>query len=945
MRITVDCQGLQSSSSRNRGIGNYCYDFLDSLMSSEQEYLITLLVNGRYSRQRIIDLLEKNLNPKNVTIREWQPLIKSNWIFGNLESRRVSESLYLEVVKSTDPDRFILLSPFEGLDEDLCWAVPEGICTGAIYYDAIPRLFKEKYLSSSTTAEWYADIEKKLEKFHALYPISESSANDALKFLEIESDMVNVIHFGINAEPEGNGIPLSEVDSKMVLAVLGEDERKNKSILLMAWKMLATLNYDLKLKIVYKQSPPEALNNERFLQSNKLSHLVEFLDFVPQAELDALYHSSLFTIFPSLYEGLGLPVLESFKANKPCLVARSSSLTELVNSEEMQFDPLSAEDLVVKITKLICDLRLQEDAIADGKRILNRYSKKSKNRQIVELLNKHCGRDHNSKNKKLIENADGIYFYTILKPTRSGIANFADNLIHPFHSRGTLQIVSDNHPTSSYICPECGLEISVISSHSLLESRNLNYINIHNIGNSIFHTWQIELVGMFPGVVLMHDGYLSGLVWEKLKGSLEIGEFLRIAIQDSCVLNFIDKRMALEPHLVLQEAKLNSYFLEYATSVVVHNVAAAKQIAKDFHFDDVNSLITVPLPVITPKTEYRDHKRKNVIGVFGIIADTKMYESVIQAWNSSETARSGDFTLRFIGEDFSSNFQGLLRSFSKNFNIEYTGYVDPEEYEMQLNQVQFAIQLRRDFRGETSGAIIDLLSRGIPVIANEQPSLEFYPPDSLVLLPKPFSTFDLSRKIDWTISNIELALSGASKARQHLLENASSESCANQILGQAELTRSKINFMPLLQLEILLDKMDCRKNEDTFLNTVADICLESFPSTFTKKRLLILVSELVVQKPADFKLALLRLKGLIGNSEHPPLLVCKPIEASTSFRTVNSVFFDENVLEIVGNAEYKVRRRNSDFVVSNRLSTNCFEYSDLITLIRTELGEFLTNEF
>lgn len=944
MRVTIDCQGLQSESSRNRGIGNYCYDFVETFLTLANENVITLLVNGLLPCDRIEELIAKYPRSENISVRRWQPLKGSSWIEGNLVRKEISEQIYAEVLTSTKPDKFILLSPFEGLNEDICWKSPEGICSEVIYYDAIPRIQSDRYLSSPNVRKWYSTIEQKLGFFHKIYSISDSSARDAVHFLGILKEKTDVIHFGV-AESEFDyekDAVLNE--GKFVLAVLGEDERKNKKNLLKAWAKLSEIEVDLGLKVVYKQSPPEELNNQELLKELKLSHKVEFLNNVSNEDLQNLYYRCSFTIFPSFYEGLGLPVLEAYMAGKACLVADASSLPELVEEKQLRFDPNSPEDIARVVVNFFKDESLQETAIQNGVATLKKFSAQNKIDQIKTIINRVCECKKQSSYDPDIERPEGIYFHTILKPAKSGIANFAENLLHPFHSLTNLVLVTEDPDSDLYECPICHRPINVVAADLISKIHDPRYADIHNLGNSSHHVWQINLVSLFPGLILMHDGYLSGLTWEGSGGNTNIRNFLISAIHDSSTFSFFEEIVLLEPHLIIKNEKLNTSFVESATSIVVHNHAAAEQISNDFTLRDRAALSIIPLPVSVKKFDYSNTHREKVIGVFGIIAETKMYEEIIQAWVGSRAALQEGYTLRFVGEDLSNRFEGLMDKYSSGFRIEHTGYVDEDQYRKQIDSVEFAIQLRRDFRGETSGAIVDLMSSGVPVISNSQPSLAAYPQDAIIEVSSEFSISELSSKLDWAIENHDLALNSARLAHNYIEKHSDPFLCAKQIIEKALTSKSKSEFFPINQFKNQVFRSLLDDSDTKTLRDIAESCYESFPLIFNRKRILVVVSEDASLHPIVFASKVFKLREQLSEPISPQIIFCKEVGFDGSLQTINSLLFDKRIQEFIGNVDFRIRIRDSDSIIRSSRSEESEEYPEIITLIRSELKEFLRND-
>ena len=898
---------------------------------------IVLLTNAKLPT----DFLERiQLKSKNrIEIKRWSPLENSSWLNGNQTRRNISEDIYLEVVKSLNADIYILLSPFEGLDEDVVWSVNSGTYNFAIYYDAIPRIYEKTYLGNKQVLSWYSTIESKLCKFDQILAISDSSGIDAAKFLQLQDSKISTIFFGITNERNNSDHISNEEDDEFVLAVLGEDPRKNKQNLLIAWKKVHQQIPSLKLKIVYQQSEPEKIANREILKKLNLDGAVEFLDFVNQKRLENLYSESIFTVFPSLYEGLGLPILESYLYQKACLTSDTSSMKELVTSVELKFNPDQPDEIAAKIIDLFNNNELKQRAIDDGQKILSKFSGLNKQNQLTHLLTsvEEEIRNKNESKNYLI----GVYFHTILKPTESGVANFAENLIHPLHTLTNLVVVNDNPAASSSLCPTCSEAITIINASTFKDTAIKEYANIHNLGNSSFHAWQIELIGKYPGLILMHDGYLSGLIWEWLRGNVDVVNFFKFAMQETSALNFLDSSLFKQPHLLIQSQKLNEYFLESASSVIVHNNPAREMIKKDFKIDKEEDLLVVPHLLENSKKRNPDSKIENVIGVFGIIAETKMFEELIESWRLSKTGRSGKFILRFIGKNLSSNFDQVYQKHFKEFNIEYCGFVDEKKYWSQIDSVKLAIQLRREIRGESSGAVIDLISHDVPVISNMIFDREIFPSDLINSVSFEFSSFELANKIDWVIENFGTAFEKAKRGRLMLEVELDPFKYTERMLNLINQTTLKNKFLPVSQFNGLVSGYGDLVGKEVGINEIADICLESFPPVFKKIRIIVVLRELSVLESKKFKSVLQDLRFQLTEISHLPIFFCKINTANGHLETVNRMFFDDIYLEFLDSVDFRIRLQDSDIVFGSRNIVSSLNSDPILgALINSKLGDF-----
>jgi glycosyltransferase involved in cell wall biosynthesis len=101
---------------------------------------------------------------------------------------------------------------------------------------------------------------------------------------------------------------------------------------------------------------------------------VIFTGFVTQEEKVALYKGSLSLFFCSLYEGFGLPVLESQSLGVPVITSSASSLPEVAGSGALYADPLDAENMAKRLETIVLNDKLRADLTQKGFENLNRFS-------------------------------------------------------------------------------------------------------------------------------------------------------------------------------------------------------------------------------------------------------------------------------------------------------------------------------------------------------------------------------------------------------------------------------------------------------------------------------------------------------------------------------------------------------------------------------------------
>ena len=133
------------------------------------------------------------------------------------------------------------------------------------------------------------------------------------------------------------------------------------------------LNQNLKLVIICVRN----VFYERFLNKIKkmdVGKSVNLVGFVPDEEIGAIYQQAEAFVFPSLWEGFGLPGLEAMGLGLPVLAARASCLPEIYGEAALYFDPHQTDDLVKKIEKIKEDKELREELIRKGYEQVKKYS-------------------------------------------------------------------------------------------------------------------------------------------------------------------------------------------------------------------------------------------------------------------------------------------------------------------------------------------------------------------------------------------------------------------------------------------------------------------------------------------------------------------------------------------------------------------------------------------
>ncbi|OGH58596.1 MAG: hypothetical protein A2725_02750 [Candidatus Magasanikbacteria bacterium RIFCSPHIGHO2_01_FULL_33_34] len=199
---------------------------------------------------------------------------------------------------------------------------------------------------------------------------------------------INNLQFTIN-----NDVVLSKhnIVKPYALYVGSAYPHKNLDSLLKAWKLfLDKYEVDCQLVLVGKES--YFYNNIKESDiANRLGNRVIFTGFVDDFDLDLLYKQSKLYIFPSLYEGFGLPPLEAIARGLPVVSSSSSCLPEVLGEGALYFDPNNIENIADTINEGLYNEDIRHQLLINGRTELQKYSSEKMAIDTLEIYKKNCG--------------------------------------------------------------------------------------------------------------------------------------------------------------------------------------------------------------------------------------------------------------------------------------------------------------------------------------------------------------------------------------------------------------------------------------------------------------------------------------------------------------------------------------------------------------------------
>jgi glycosyltransferase involved in cell wall biosynthesis len=211
-------------------------------------------------------------------------------------------------------------------------------------HDMIHEKFPEFLLNNDPTRERKFIMAKRANKIIA---VSENTKKDIVEFYGISPDKIDVIHHGDSLGSVNiNGLSNIDIPEKYILYTGQRAGYKNFTNFILASKK--SLLNDEKLFVVCAGGGQFNHSELQFFKKNNLFNKIIQLNCNDQ-KLKLLYTNSIFFIYPSLYEGFGIPLLEAMSSNTAILCSDTSCFPEVAADAAIYFNPNSILDIEKKI--------------------------------------------------------------------------------------------------------------------------------------------------------------------------------------------------------------------------------------------------------------------------------------------------------------------------------------------------------------------------------------------------------------------------------------------------------------------------------------------------------------------------------------------------------------------------------------------------------------------
>jgi glycosyltransferase involved in cell wall biosynthesis len=356
----------------NTGLGNYSRWLIKSLATfyPNNQYL---LYTPKTRTNKRIDFLKAFKNIQTV-----------------LPKRRVLTSWWRTrgVVKYLVRDEIEL---YHGLSHELPYGIQKtGLRSVVTVHDLIFMRFPQYFGRVSRTI-YLAKLKYACRISDRIVAVSQRTKDDLIELLNISRDKIDVVYQGCDPSFKATCTPAQKqailkkynIKSKYILSVGTIEERKNLQVLI---KAMSKVDPAIKLVVVGRQTAYAELVKETIHRYHLTERMI-FLSAVDFADLPALYQSASIFVYPSRYEGFGIPILEALNSGTPVIAATGSCLEEAGGPDSLYTDPDNDRELAGKINLVLADEVLRERMIISGKEYAHNFDDDKLAAQLMAVYN------------------------------------------------------------------------------------------------------------------------------------------------------------------------------------------------------------------------------------------------------------------------------------------------------------------------------------------------------------------------------------------------------------------------------------------------------------------------------------------------------------------------------------------------------------------------------
>ena len=345
-----------------------------------------------------------------------------------------------------------------------------------------------------------------------------------------------------------------------------------------------------------------------------------------------------------------------------------------------------------------------------------------------------------------------------LPPQHSGIADYSVELLLQLEQHYDIELIVDGA-----LAPELAARYPVRDC-AWFERHGDQYQRVlYHFGNSLVHQHMFALLRRHPGIVVLHDFFLSNLI-DSIEREYQQPQALLHALYDAHGYTALQAHAREGRNAAIWGFPCNKEVLDHASGVIVHSDFSRRLAQQWYGGASGADWHTVPLLRGLPPGHDAATARATaraalgldddnyVVCSFGMMGVTKRNDLLLDAFLASPLANDRRCQLVFVGkpdpDQYGSNLARRIANAGAAATIRVTGFVTAEQYASWLAAADTGVQLRSRTRGETSASVLDCLLYGLPTVVNAHGSNTDLPASVLVQLDDQCDSAALAAALD-----------------------------------------------------------------------------------------------------------------------------------------------------------------------------------------------------
>ncbi|MGH7122426.1 MAG: glycosyltransferase, partial [Acetobacteraceae bacterium] len=706
MRLVIDLQAAQGCN-KDRGIGRYALALARALTSQATGHEVWIALNDAFpdTIEPLRAAFDTLLPQERIVV--WQaPGPAAGADVANDWRRNAAELLREAFLESLEPELVYVPSLFEGIVDDAATSVGrivEGRRTGVAIHDLIPLAERDHYLADPAIEAAYQRKLVSIRRAGLWCPVSEWTRRAAMEQLGLPAEKLIVVPNAADRRfrPMEIGGDAAEsllrrfgITRPFVMYTAGTDPRKNVERLIGAFARLPEgLRARHQLVLVCAADAMSARGFKELAARRGLAGDELILTgFVSDDDLVQLYNLCRTFCFPSLSEGFGMPALEAMQCGAPTISADVTGIPEVVGCVDALFDPRNEDEISARLTQVLADESYRASLIRHGRAQARKFSwKDSAARAWAAFAEQHreaprgCGR-------RLSAPSGGrprLAYVSPLPPEKSGISDYSVELLPELARHYDIDVIASDPPVA-----DPSVSANYPQRTVAWFARNAHRYDriLYHFGNSVFHRHMFDLAVRYPGIVVLHDFYLSGVIAHMDQHDGRTGYWAQSLYESHGYRAIQDLQGTADGSEIVWRYPANLALLQHAAGVIVHSEFARALAAQHYGRAFVAEWVVLPqlfrLPQRLPRQPARAalgfSERDFIVCSVGVMGPAKLNHRLLEAWLNSDFALRGDCHLVFVGEDpdggYAERLSRMIVGSPSVDRVHITGFAKPAVY-------------------------------------------------------------------------------------------------------------------------------------------------------------------------------------------------------------------------------------------------------------------------